>query len=69
MVNDYRSDDDSCVLERDPLERLALEDELRVFKHEGFRQCMDVPEDRELLASPESPPAAVSRSLREGAPR
>lgn len=46
---DYLSDDDSCILEREPLERLAAEDELRVFKHDGFWQCMDTPKDRDML--------------------
>lgn len=45
----YLDDGDDCVLERGPLERLAAEGELQVFKHQGFWQCMDTPADREML--------------------
>jgi glucose-1-phosphate cytidylyltransferase len=48
-VFDYLDWDDTCVLERGPLERLAQEGELRIFRHEGFWQCMDTPKDREML--------------------
>ena len=34
-----------CVLERAPLERLALSGELRAYRHEGFWQCMDTHKD------------------------
>ena len=48
-VLDYLSTDDACVLEREPLERLAADGELRIFRHEGFWQCMDTPKDRDQL--------------------
>jgi glucose-1-phosphate cytidylyltransferase len=48
-VFDYLTDDDSCVLEREPLERLAREDQLGIYRHDGFWQCMDVPKDRDML--------------------
>jgi glucose-1-phosphate cytidylyltransferase len=48
-VFDYLTDDDSCVLERDPLEQLASADQLGIYRHEGFWQCMDVPKDRDML--------------------
>lgn len=38
-----------CILERQPLERLATEGGLRAFRHEGFWQCLDTPKDREIL--------------------
>ena len=40
-VFDYLSDDDGCVLERDPLERLAKDGQLYAFQHEGFFYAMD----------------------------
>lgn len=46
---DYVWPDDDCVLEQAPLERLAAEDQLRIFRHDGFWQCMDVPKDRDML--------------------
>jgi glucose-1-phosphate cytidylyltransferase len=46
---DYLSDDDSCVLEREPLERLTNDGQLKVFHHRGFWQCMDTPRDYEYL--------------------
>ena len=44
-VLDRLSEGDGCVLEREPLERLAREDQLRAFLHEGFWQCMDTHRD------------------------
>jgi len=41
--------DDSCVLERAPLEKVSKEGQLISFKHRGFWQCMDTQRDKELL--------------------
>jgi glucose-1-phosphate cytidylyltransferase len=46
---DYLSTDDACVLEREPLVRLAADSELRVFRHQGFWFAMDTQRDRERL--------------------
>ncbi len=47
------------VLERRPLERLAAENELRAYRHEGFWECMDTYKDavalNDLWASGEAP--------------
>jgi glucose-1-phosphate cytidylyltransferase len=43
------STDPSCILEREPLEQLAADGELRVFEHDGFWQCADTLRDVELL--------------------
>ena len=45
----YLLPDESCVLERDPLVRLARDRQLSVFKHRGFWACMDTQRDREQL--------------------
>jgi glucose-1-phosphate cytidylyltransferase len=37
------------VLEREPLERLAADDQLRAFRHEGFWECMDTYKDAVAL--------------------
>jgi glucose-1-phosphate cytidylyltransferase len=37
------------VLEREPLERLAADGQLRGYRHEGFWDCMDTYKDAELL--------------------
>tara|TARA_Y100000590_G_scaffold470509_1_gene665864 strand:+ start:3112 stop:3879 length:768 start_codon:yes stop_codon:yes gene_type:complete len=42
-------DNDSSVLERDPLETAAKMGELMAFKHEGFWQCMDTKRDKDLF--------------------
>lgn len=47
-VLDYLEDDDT-VLEREPLERLARDDQLCAFRHEGFWQPMDTIREKELL--------------------
>lgn len=40
---------DNTTFEKEPLERIANEGNLKAFKHEGFWQCMDTLRDRELL--------------------
>ncbi|MCX7747424.1 MAG: glucose-1-phosphate cytidylyltransferase [Clostridia bacterium] len=45
----YLSDDESCILEKDPLETLANDGELMMFRHDGFWQCMDTLRDMEYL--------------------
>ena len=47
-VIDYLADDET-IFERDPLERLATEGELRGFRHQGFWQPMDTLRDKQLL--------------------
>jgi glucose-1-phosphate cytidylyltransferase len=46
---DYLSDDPACTLEREPLERLAADSQLSVYRHDGFWQCMDTYRDYQLL--------------------
>jgi glucose-1-phosphate cytidylyltransferase len=41
--------DPGSVLEREPLERLAADGELRAFRHEGFWDCMDTYKDAVVL--------------------
>jgi glucose-1-phosphate cytidylyltransferase len=40
---------DQCVLEKEPLSRLAAAGQLKAWKHEGFWQCMDNLREMELL--------------------
>ena len=40
-VFDYLSSDPGCVLEQEPLQKLAEDGELKAFKHEGFFYAMD----------------------------
>jgi glucose-1-phosphate cytidylyltransferase len=40
---------EDSVLEREPLERLAADGELRAFRHEGFWDCMDTYKDAIVL--------------------
>lgn len=46
---DYLSVDESCVLERAPLVRLAQDGGLRAYRHTGFWACMDTQRDRDHL--------------------
>jgi glucose-1-phosphate cytidylyltransferase len=41
--------DAESVLEREPLERLAADGDLRAFRHEGFWDCMDTYKDAVVL--------------------
>jgi glucose-1-phosphate cytidylyltransferase len=42
-------DGDDCILERDPLERLARDGELMVYRHEGFFYAMDTYREYQAL--------------------
>jgi glucose-1-phosphate cytidylyltransferase len=54
---DYLKPD--SVLEREPLQRLAADDQLRAYRHEGFWECMDTYKDavalNDLWASGDAP--------------
>tara|TARA_Y100000816_G_C26105270_1_gene587083 strand:- start:2861 stop:3631 length:771 start_codon:yes stop_codon:yes gene_type:complete len=43
-------DTDLTVFEKEPLERLAKENELVAFKHDGFWGCMDTLRDKRMLS-------------------
>lgn len=45
----YLSKDDACMLEREPIERLAKDGQLKVYHHKGFWQCMDTYRDYTFL--------------------
>lgn len=46
---DYLSEDESCELEGEPMERLAAEGQLSMYQHDGFWQCMDTYRDYTYL--------------------
>ena len=48
-IFDYLSVDDFCDLEVGPLEQIAKEGQLMVYKHKGFWACMDTMRDMEYL--------------------
>jgi glucose-1-phosphate cytidylyltransferase len=48
-ILDYLTTDDLCDLEIGPLEQIAKEGQLMVFKHRGFWACMDTLRDMEYL--------------------
>jgi len=48
-VFDYLSDGDSTIMERKPLERLANDDQLNAYKHNGFWRPMDTLRDKNEL--------------------
>jgi len=59
---DYLDDDDGCILEKRPLETLASDGELGVYRHTGFWGCMDTQRDFEFLNNlwkQEAPPWKV----------
>jgi glucose-1-phosphate cytidylyltransferase len=47
----YLSADDTCVLEREPLVRLARDGGLAVYRHPGFWEAMDTQRDRDQLTA------------------
>lgn len=42
-------DGDDCIFERQPMEHMAVNGELKAYKHIGFWQCMDTLRDKEHL--------------------
>lgn len=46
---EYLSAEDNCILERKPMETLAREGKLGIYKHTGFWQCMDTQRDHGRL--------------------
>ena len=48
-VFQYLTADEGCILEREPMEALAAEGRLGVYKHKGFWQCMDTQRDKGRL--------------------
>ena len=46
---EYLSEDENCMLERNPLVRLARDSQLNIHKYQGFWACMDTQRDREQL--------------------
>ena len=48
-VFQYLHEGDNCILERTPLETLAAEGKLGIYKHHGYWQCMDTQRDRFFL--------------------
>lgn len=47
----YLSKDENLVLEKTPLINLAKDNQLCIYKHDGFWACMDTQRDREYLES------------------
>lgn len=48
-IFDYLSDSDDLVFERGPMQALARDGQLVLYKHDSFWQCMDTYRDWELL--------------------
>lgn len=48
-IEKYLDNGDACVLEKQALERLARDGQLRAFCHTGFWQCMDTFREAEML--------------------
>lgn len=48
-VFDYLSEEESCNLERGPLDRLAKDGELMMFRHDRFWQCVDTVRELNIL--------------------
>lgn len=48
-VLEYVSDDENCVFEKAPLERLAADGQLMTYHHPGFWHCMDTYRDLQTL--------------------
>lgn len=49
FLDRYLDDSEALVLEREPMEQLAADGELMMFRHDGFWQPMDTPREYSLL--------------------
>jgi glucose-1-phosphate cytidylyltransferase len=45
-IFNYINDNDNIIFEREPLETIALENQLMAYKHNGFWKCMDTLRDK-----------------------
>lgn len=45
----YLSTDSKCILEKDPLLNCANDNQLMIYKHKGFWQCMDTFREQQML--------------------
>ncbi|MBE6105120.1 glucose-1-phosphate cytidylyltransferase [Anaerovibrio lipolyticus] len=41
--------DDNCILEQEPMQKLASDGQLMSYQHEGFWQCMDTKREKNIL--------------------
>jgi len=48
-IFDYISEDEDCIFEMEPLQKLAIDGEMVAFKHSGFWQPMDTLRDNQKL--------------------
>ena len=48
-IFDYLTDEENCILEREPIKRLVQEGQLAAYQHEGFWKCMDNQKDVDEL--------------------
>ena len=46
---DYLQEDNSCYLEREPIEKLTSEENLMIYRHDDFWQCVDTYRELQLL--------------------
>ncbi len=46
---DYLTSDNTCILEKEPLEKMVANGELMLYPHDGFWQCVDTYRELELL--------------------
>jgi glucose-1-phosphate cytidylyltransferase len=46
---DYLSTSQECIIEREPLINLTADNQLNLYRHEGFWSCMDTQRDRDAL--------------------
>lgn len=46
---DYLEEDENCILEAEPLENLVADQELMLYKNDGFWQCVDTYRELELM--------------------
>tara|TARA_Y100000034_G_scaffold133344_1_gene198553 strand:+ start:587 stop:1381 length:795 start_codon:yes stop_codon:yes gene_type:complete len=48
-IFDYLSEDEDCILEEEPLRKLATEGQLAAYQHDGFWKCLDTQKDADEL--------------------
>jgi len=48
-IFDYIGDDENCIFEREPMDALALDNQLGAYKHRGFWHSMDTLKDKNDL--------------------
>jgi NDP-sugar pyrophosphorylase family protein len=63
QIFNYLSEGDTMILEREPLEQLAADNQLNAYKHSGFWRAMDTLKDKNELCEIWNAPNFLEKAI------